>query len=114
MTRKELEKQKEINSIVLGIINDIDDDIENTGLQKVGKLRTFTATVYETKHYYILESYNTFVAAIHKDSRIMVDFLRYVYGYTSTSAQHIAKFRNDYHAANEYRYYNILGITIVD
>ena len=104
MTRKE---QKEINSIVLGIINDINDDMDYTGLQKVGRLRTCKATVYETKHYYILESYNTFVAAIHKDSRIMADFLRYVYGYTSTSAKHIAKFRKDYHAANEYRYYNI-------
>ena len=104
MTRKE---QKEINSLVLGIIDDIDNDIENAGLQKVGRLRACTATVYETERYYILESYNTFVAAIQKDTGFMVDFLRYVYGYTSTSAQHIAKFRNDYHAAKVYRYYNI-------
>ena len=106
MTRKELEKQKEINEIVMGIIYDINDDMAK-GLHKVGRLRTCKATVYETSHYYVLASYNTFVAAINKDSGIMIDFLRYVYGYTATSAQHIAKFRNDYHAAIEYRYYNI-------
>ena len=104
MTRKE--KQKEINEIVMVIIYDINDDMCK-GLHKVGRLRTCKATVYETKHYYVLASYNTFVAAINKDSGIMFDFLRYVYGYTATSAQHIAKFRNDYHAAKEYRYYNI-------
>ena len=46
--------------------------------------------------YYVLRSYNTIVAAIDVSNDTLYDFLRYVYGYTSTSAQHIAKFSCDY------------------
>lgn len=46
--------------------------------------------------YYALRSYNTVVAAIDVRTDTLYDFLRYVYGYTSTSAQHIAKFSKDY------------------
>ena len=46
--------------------------------------------------YYVLRSYNTVVAAIDVRTDTLYDFLRYVYGYTSTSAQHIAKFDHDY------------------
>ena len=60
------------------------------------KLRTCSATVYNTPDYIVLRSYNTIVAFINKNTREFFDILRYVYGYTSTSAQHIAKFRNDY------------------
>ena len=64
---------------------------------KFGKpFRSCNAWVYETENYFILRSYNTIVAAIHKESKIMYDFLRAVYGYTATSAQHISKFRHDY------------------
>ena len=43
--------------------------------------------------WFVLRSYSTIVAAynVYKDE--MFDFLRLVYGYTATSAQHIAKFR---------------------
>lgn len=60
------------------------------------KLRSCSAVVYETTEYYILQSYNTPVAVIVKSSQTLIDMLRHVYGYTSTSAQHIAKFRHDY------------------
>ena len=61
------------------------------------RLRTCTAWVYETTHFYILRSYlSFFVAIIRKDNRQCYDLLRYVHGYTSTSAQHIAKFCSDY------------------
>ena len=60
------------------------------------RLRACTAWVYETPDYIILRSYNTIVAYINKHTREFFDILRYVYGYTSTSAQHISKFRNDY------------------
>lgn len=60
------------------------------------KLRTCQACVIETEHYYILRSYRTFVAAIAKDADVLYDFLRFTYGYTSTSAQHISKFEKDY------------------
>ena len=46
--------------------------------------------------YYVLRSYRTIVAAIDVRTDTLYDFLRYVYGYTSTSAQHISKFSKDY------------------
>ena len=46
--------------------------------------------------YYVLRSYRTIVAIIDIKTDTLYDFLRYVYGYTSTSAQHIAKFDKDY------------------
>lgn len=60
------------------------------------KLRSCTAEVCETENYYVLRSYNTIVAVIRKEYGQCYDALRMVYGYTATSAQHIAKFNNDY------------------
>lgn len=62
------------------------------------RLRSCQAYVYETTRYIYLRSYGTIVAFIDKefDVNCVYDGLRYVYGYTATSAQHIAKFRNDY------------------
>ena len=64
------------------------------------KLRNCTATVLEyrtseDKLVYLLKSYNTIVAMIDEDGD-GIDFLRYVYGYTATGAQHIRKFFDDY------------------
>lgn len=56
------------------------------------RLRTCQAFVYETKNYYLLKSYNTFIACMEKSTETVYDALRIVYGYTNTSAQHIAKF----------------------
>lgn len=76
------------------------------------RLRTCNATVLETDDYYFLKSYNTVIAFIDKESDTLYDMLRYVYGYTATSAQHIAKFSSDfgkglYRCHTEYRYYDI-------
>ena len=49
-----------------------------------------------------LYSYGTCIAAIVDG--VCYDFLRYVYGYTSTSAHHIAKFCCDYHATKKLTY----------
>lgn len=90
-----------INEIVVGEISAISAD----GKQRfVGKLRNCSAWVWETEHFYILQSYATMVAAIDKESNTMFDFLRYVYGYTATSAQHIAKFAIDYGATCRFTY----------
>lgn len=62
----------------------------------VRKFRTCHALILENKKYVVLRSYNTIVAFIDKDSGYFYDALRYVYGYTATSSQHIAKFRADY------------------
>lgn len=62
------------------------------------QLRSCSAEVYDGPRFAYLRSYNTVVAFIDKkfDTTCVFDVLRYVYGYTATSAQHIAKFRNDY------------------
>ena len=60
------------------------------------QLRSCTAWVFTTDNYYILLSYGTYIACIEKATGAAYDVLRYVYGYTSTSAQHISKFIKDY------------------
>lgn len=56
-----------------------------------------------------LNSYGAFVALIDTVTGDFYDVLRYTYGYTATSAQHIAKFRNVFRGliTTEYRYYPI-------
>ena len=71
-------------------------ELELGNYYSVTRLRTCQAYVYETDHYFWLSSYGTFVAFIEKTTDTCYDILRWVYGYTSTSAQHIAKFRHDY------------------
>ena len=67
-------------------------------LEEPVQLRYCNARVYDTPDWYLLQSYDTMVAAIRKATGDCYDALRYVYGYTATSASHIAKFRNDYGA----------------
>ena len=59
---------------------------------KPARLRTCQASVYETSNYYLLKSYNTFIACMEKKTETVYDALRTVYGYTATSAKHISKF----------------------
>lgn len=79
-------------------------ELRSYGAKCIAQLRNCKAEVYETRHWFILRSYRTLVAAIHKDTHIGYDFLRYVYGYTATSAQHIRKFFDDYDADKIYTY----------
>ena len=83
------------NTVALELYRQFINEVEELPLKGV-RLRTCNATVYETSKYYILKSYNTVIAFIIKDRDILVDILRLAYGYTSTSAQHIAKFNSDY------------------
>ena len=71
---------------------------------KIGRLRTCQATVYETNRYLVLVSYKTVVALIKLEDMTLYDFSRYVYGYTATTAQHIAKFANEYDVTASDRY----------
>ena len=66
----------------------------------VRRLHKCQAYVYETDSYYLLKSYSTFVAFIRKSDCECFDILRNVYGYSAISVQHIAKFKNDYHAVS--------------
>lgn len=98
-SRKEL--QKKINNYVKMEYEGIKAE---TFKSEKRKFRHCQASVYETENYFVLCSYDTDVAAVVKGTAIGVDFLRYVYGYTATSAQHIAKFFNDYGAKYHYMY----------
>ena len=95
MTRQE---QLIINDYCEREIPIVESELAN--VVSVKRLRTCQAYVYETDRYYILKSYSTFVAFIRKDDCECFDILRKVYGFTSTSSQHIAKFKNDYHAVS--------------
>ena len=104
MTQKE--KQQIINNAVHLAINEYEN--QNANMVKVGRLRTCNATVYENERYIVLISYTTTVAFIDKREQKAYDILRLIYGYTATSAQHIAKFFSDYARGYEqYRYYDI-------
>ena len=94
-------EQLAINEQVLTLVNDFNTTNNYTGNFK--RLRSCSAEVAPVIDsdtgeliYYVLRSYRTIVAAIDVRTDTLYDFLRYVYGYTSTSAQHIAKFSKDY------------------
>lgn len=71
-------------------------ELELGNYYNITRLHRCKAYVYETDHYFWLRSYGTFIAFIEKTTDTCYDILRMVYGYTATSAQHIAKFRRDY------------------
>lgn len=94
-------EQAAINAQVVALVNDFNRTNNYTGRFK--RLRSCSAEVApvmdaETGEllYYVLRSYRTIVAAIDVRTDTLYDFLRYVYGYTATSAQHISKFSQDY------------------
>jgi hypothetical protein len=87
-------EQQLINNEVLEAVNRYNETPEN--ILRTKKLRTCSASVAETDSYYVLTSYRTVIAIIDKATDTLYDFLRYVYGYTNTSAQHISKFGKDY------------------
>lgn len=108
MTFEQAIKQNEINVYIEDMIETyINPEMMNMVYHS--RLRTCSAWVYETEHFYILKSYNTFVASYNKETHEFIDFLRYVYGFTATSAHHIAKFRNDFarNAISRLTYYEI-------
>lgn len=94
-------EQVAINEQVVSLVNSFNNT--NNYALNWRRLRSCSAEVapiidYDTGEllYYALRSYNTVVAAIDVRTDTLYDFLRYVYGYTSTSAKHIAKFDHDY------------------
>ena len=88
--------QIEANKEVLAVVDRYNEEMEHCTIGKGNRLRTCQAYVYETPSFYVLRSYNTVVAIIEKKTDTCYDFLRAVYGYTNTSAQHISKFDKDY------------------
>ena len=102
-------EQIKINNEVLSALLDIDFNKESV-INKI-RLNKCKAHVDETQNYYILVSYKSIVAFIDKNTHICYDILRYTYGYTSTSAQHIAKFRNAYGAVDTLTYRPVKGVS---
>lgn len=97
MTNDKYQKQRIDNSFVKAYFNTALEELKHDGKKyDCKRLRYCNAWVYETEHFYLLKSYDTFVCAISKFDHVTYDALRMVYGYTSTSAQHIAKFIHDY------------------
>ena len=88
------------------IINERAEQIFESAIRELGvyalcglegkRLRSCQAQVIETRNYYILQNYRTYVACISKETGECADVLRKVYGYTSSSAKQIAYFRSDY------------------
>ena len=101
MTKKEQQRieQERINRRIENLIDVFNEfnsfDPANC---KSKRLRSCSARVYDTGTFYVLQSYNTIIAIIDQNTDTLYDFLRLVYGFTSTSAQHIAKFDHDYGA----------------
>lgn len=89
-------EQREMNKLVEVEFDAAIRSLEMFGDRDYKQLRSCQAWVYETPCFYVLRSYGTFIAAIDKFDGNCYDALRREYGFTSTSAQHIAKFRNDY------------------
>ena len=80
--------------IINTIVKQVFDNLPYIGKNLDGiRLYYCNAYVYYMNHYIILKSYNNIVAVYDGEQNILYDGLRYVYGYTATSAQHIAKFK---------------------
>ena len=90
------EEQRIINDSIFREFVKATQELECSSAYTINRLRSCSAEVLTTEHYHFLRSYNTIVAFIDKNTDTCYDVLRLVYGYTSTSSQHIAKFRHDY------------------
>lgn len=94
-------EQEKINQMAMDLYNRAYNEYLRYNYE-VKRLRSCQAEVIITENYYLLRSYNTIVAVIDRDFGYKADVLRNVYGYTATSAQHIAKFFRDYGNDEEY------------
>lgn len=90
------QEQLEINEKVLEMMYRTENEVKNVTETEWYRLRSCQAYVANIGNISVLCSYNTIIAIIDHTTDTLYDFLRYVYGYTATSAQHIAKFNHDY------------------
>ena len=96
MNKQEKEKQVQMNHQIEEAIERFNKD--DSYRMWIKQLRNCNAVVYGQGQYIVLRSYNTIVAFIDTETDTLYDILRWAYGYTATSAQHIAKFDQDYGA----------------
>lgn len=101
--------QSNINELVVhtyeNCMAEYDATRQRGNMPRVERLNSCKAVTFVCGEYVLLRSYNSIVAAYDVATDAMYDFLRYVYGYTATSAQHIAKFRNRIQPREFFRYY---------
>lgn len=90
-------EQRAINAkmvIALGKINEAFYDTPDDKMPPKIRLNHCQAWTQDFEGFTILWSYWTAVAVYDKSTDTLYDLLRGVYGYTATSAKHIAKFRH--------------------
>lgn len=90
------QEQLAINEKVLEMMDRTELNFKNVTEVKWHRLRSCQAYVANIGNISVLRSYDTIIAVIDHTTDTLYDFLRYVYGYTATSAKHISKFDNDY------------------
>ena len=90
------QEQIKVNTYVENIVNDINALTRTLERPIIWQqlYRCSADTCIVNGNWILLKSYSTIVAAYNAYTGELFDFLRLVYGYTATSAQHIAKFRN--------------------
>lgn len=101
------QEQLSINSKIELATDKIDKAFINTPDDKMPpkiRLNHCQAWVQDFEWFTVLYSYNTAVAAYDKTTDTLYDVLRGVYGYTATSAKHIAKFKRLCNPANVLTY----------
>ena len=91
-----MKKQKQFDMNVkveefCDMFNDMSEDAIRSD-----RLDYCSAQIVTTNRFKILKSYATYIAVFDTKTGIGYDFLRYVYGYTATSAKHISKFFHYY------------------
>lgn len=80
-----------------GVQQFLDDNMESLLLTRcTDRIDYCQAWQGEMHDIVVLQSYQTKVAAYDINNNVFYDFLRWAYGYTATSAKHIAKFRHKY------------------
>lgn len=107
------EEQKKINEAAYKVFNAAMEELKEETPEALSRgasarqmkaagavqLNKCEAFVWPLSHFYVLQSYATFVAAIDKTTDTLVDVLRTEYGYTPTSARQISKFKHIYGGA---------------
>lgn len=93
MTRKQYE-QKRNNAACEEAIRIYSSMVNTHQAHHLERLHSCNAYMFVRGTWVALKSYNTVVALFNTETGMLYDILRLVYGYTATSAQHIAKFRN--------------------
>ena len=74
---------------------------------KIKPFRKCSAELLVSDKYIFLRSYSTLIAVYDVEEKIVYDCLRYMYGYTATSNQHLFKFYHDMKANKMLRWESI-------